>query len=384
MTPPAPPTLASLLEPSLDGATVEQRLLWRCARVAPTAATLAEIRALGDTLDAAGWERLAAQAHRDGVENLLFTQVAAAGLLPALPAPVVERLRERFRANVVQARTLELRLERLLPQLAAAGVAVIPLKGVGLARRAYGGDLRLRPVTDIDLLAHPAEFARWAAVAQAAGFAPLARRGDPLGGHALRFREAQFLSADGLLLEAHLALCRLPAYRRAFADAAIWRRAQPTTLHGVATLTLALEDELRYLSLHYAALHGASRLIWLVDVAELLRAHGAEVDWERLVNETIAWRAAAPLAITLQRAATLLDAPAPPWALGRLRAAAQTRQERQAWRATQIAMADPRRFLAQTRALDRPVERLLLLRSGGAALMRRLPGFAHAWGRSRP
>lgn len=367
-----PPTLASLLAPSLDDATVEQRLLWRCARVAPSAATLAEIRALGDTLDADGWERLATQAHSDGVENLLFTQVAAAGLLPALPASVVERLRERYGAVTLLARKLELRLERLLPQLAAAGVAVIPLKGVGLARRAYGDDLRLRPVTDIDLLVRRAEAARWREAFQTAGFAPLARRGDPLGGHALRFHEAQFLSADGLLLEAHLSLCRLPAYRRAFADDAIWSRAQPTTLRGVATLTLALEDELRYLSLHYAALHGANRLIWLVDVAELLRLRGGEVEWERLVDESIAWRVAAPLAITLRRAATLLDAPAPPWALAKLRAAALTRPERQAWRAAQAPMANPRRFLAQTQALDSPLERLLLLRSGAASLTRRL------------
>ena len=355
-----------------EAARPEQRLLWRCARVAPSPATLAEIRALGATLDADGWARVVARAEREGVENLLFTQIAAADLLPIMPTAVIERLRERWGAVTLLARRLELRLEQLLPELAAAGVAAIPLKGVGLARRAYGGSLSLRPVTDIDLRVRPSDAAAWRAVFPSAGFAPLAGRGDPLSGHALRFHETQFVSVNGLRLEAHLSLCRLPAYRRAFAEAAIWRRAQPTTIHGVAALGLALEDELRYLSLHYAALHHASRLIWLVDVAELLRTRGNEVVWERLVEETIAWRCAAPLAITLQRAAALLDAPAPPWALERLTSAALTRPERRAWLAGQAPMSDWRRFLAQTLALETTTQRLLLLRSGGASLAKRL------------
>lgn len=365
-------SLESLLEPPVEQAGAEERLLWQCARVTLSDATLAEMRRLGALLDAAGWERIAARAERNGVENLLFTHSATAGLTQELPASVTLRLRQRYGAVTLTARRLERRLESLAPLLEDAGVAVIPLKGVRLARRAYGGAITLRPTTDIDLLVRREDAPHLGAAFRAAGLLPIGERGDAQSGHALRFREMQFRDANGLLVEAHLSLCRHPAYRKAFPAARIWANAQRVTIHGVSLLTLALDDEVRYLSLHYAAQHQANRLIWLVDIAELLRMRGADMPWERFVDETIARGVAAPVAVTLLRAQALLGAPVPQWVCARLKAAALRPTERRAWDDTQARMNDWRRFLAQTMALDTTAERLRLLRSGGASLTRRL------------
>lgn len=364
--------LATLLEPTRDGASAEQRLLWRCSRVTLSDDALSDVRQLGAQLDADGWARAVTLAERDGVENLLFTHISAAGLAATLPAAVTLRLRERYGAITLHARRLERRLEALLALLAAEAAPAISLKGVGLARRAYGGAITLRPVTDIDLLVRREDEARWSAAFRAAGFAAVAGRGDAMSPHALRFHELQFRDGRGLLLEAHTSLCRTPSYRRVFPQAEMWARARPSTILGAPTLILAPEDELRYLSLHYAALHRASRLIWLVDVAELVRAQGAAWSWERFVRETVTRGGAAPVAITLARAATLLDAPVPRWVIERLTTAAQTRAERQAWAAAEAPMDDWRRFLAQTLTLDTAAGRLRLLRSGGVALSRRV------------
>lgn len=369
MRQPAAASLAALLTPDVMAASVEERLLWRCGRVAPPADALAEIQRLGARLDAAGWERVVTLALRNGMENLLFTHIIAAGLGPSLPEPMTRRLRERFGARTLLARRLELRQDALLAQLASVGATAIPLKGPRLARRYYGG-VTLRPVHDIDLLVHAEDAPRWTEAFRATGFLPMNSRGELMGGHALRFRELQFFDASGLHIEAHLALCRLPAYHQAFRQ--VWSRAQPMTVNGVTALSLAPDDELRYLCMHYAAQHQGSRLIWLVDVAELLWARGDGLDWERLVEETLALRIAAPVAITLLRAQALLDAPVPRWAGERLRAAALTSPERRAWTDSQMRMTDWRRFLAQTLLLDGASERLRLLRSGGASLLRRL------------
>lgn len=366
---PAVASLEALLTPDLTQASVEERLLWRCGRVAPSSSALADIQRLGSTLDAAGWDRVAALAQRNGMENLLFTHVSAAGLGPSLPEPTALRLRERYGALTLLTRRLEQRQDALLAQLTSAGVAAIPLKGPRLARRFYGG-VTLRPVNDIDLLMHADDAPRWSEAFQAAGFQPINDLGDLKGGHALRFREALFFDASGLHVEAHLALCRLPAYHRAFDHA--WERARPVTVNGVTALGLDPDDELRYLCMHYAAQHHGSRLIWLVDVAEALRARGDRLDWERLVEETVALRIAAPVAITLLRAQALLDAPVPLGAGARLRAAALTAPERRAWADAQLRMTHWRRFLAQTMLLDNANERLRMLGSGGVSLLRRL------------
>ncbi len=360
-----------LLSPERVEASAEQRLLWLCARVTQRETTLAEIHRLGATLDADGWARVVALARQHGVENLLFTAITAARLTTSAPDEQTRALSEGYRAVALQARRLEYRLETLLPLLAAADAPVIPLKGAGLARRYYSS-VALRPVTDIDLLVHAKDSSRWDGVFRQAGFTPTDGDGDPRSGHALRFREVRYRDANGMSLEAHLALCRHPAYQRAFPLPEIWARARSTSLNGVPMLTLAPEDELRFLSLHYTVQHRASRLIWLVDVAELLRTHGSAIDWEPLVEQAIACRFAAPLAMTLLPARAWLEAPAPKLVCMRLRAAAQTAPERRAWADSQAKMDTWRRFLAQRHTLDTVGERLGLLRSGGAAAMRRV------------
>lgn len=359
-----------LLWPERVAASAEQRLLWLSARVTLPDATLAEIQRVGATLDADGWARVIALARQHGVENLLFTAITAAGMTASAPSEQVRALSVRYRAVALQARRLEYRLETLLPLLATANAPVIPLKGAGLARRYYGS-VTLRPVTDIDLLVHAKDASRWDATFRHAGFTPTDGDGDLHSGHALRFREVRYRDANGLSLEAHVALCRHPAYQRAFPLPEIWARARSTSLNGIAMLTLAPEDELRFLSLHYIVQHRASRLIWLVDVAELLRTHGGAIDWESLVEQAIASRFAAPLAMTLLPAQAWLETPVPELVRRRLRAAAQTALERRAWDDSQAKMHTWRRFLAQRHTLDTVSERLGLLRSGASSAVRR-------------
>lgn len=360
-----------LLTPKWTAASVEQRLLWLSARVSLPDATLVAIRQASAALDADGWARVVALARQHGVENLLFTAISAAGVVTSAPGEQMRTLSERYRAVALQARRLDYRLETLLPLLAAADTPVIPLKGTGLARRYYGG-VTLRPVTDIDLLVHAKDALRWDAALRLAGCTPSNGGGDPHSGHALRFRELRYHDASGISLEAHLALCRHPAYQRAFPLPEIWERARSTVLNGVSMLTLAPEDELRFLSLHYTVQHRASRLIWLVDVAELLRIHGSAIAWEPLVEHALRNRFAAPLAMTLLPAQAWLDAPVPEDVCAQLHAAAQTAPERRAWADSQAKMDTVRRFLAQRHTLDTVTERLKLLRSGGASVMRRI------------
>jgi putative nucleotidyltransferase-like protein len=363
--------LAGLLSPTQDGAALEERLIWRCAHVTLTPAQLAEVAALGARLDEPAWERMVALAQANGVGNLLFTHIAAAGLLSRAPESVIARLRQRYGAVIVATRRMEVALARLLPQLYDAQGPVIIVKGITLSRRLYG-NIALRPISDIDMLARPERAPRWIAALRAAGFEPVAGKSQRLSKHVLRFREMQFQNASGQVVEMHVNVCRYPDYQRAFPAGEVWARARPLEGMNGHALSLASADELCFLCMHYAVQHQIGRLIWLVDVAEIVRRVPDEQSWDALVEDIIARGAAAPVAVTLAQARALLDAPMPINAWERLRSAALEPAERRAWASATRPMSGARWYLSQLRAVRTPMERATLLWNGGAALTRRL------------
>src|SRR5262249_51417634 len=105
---------------------------------------------------------------------------------------------------------------------------------------------------------------------------------------------------------------------------------------------LCSADELRYLCYHYAAQHREERLIWLVDIAELVRALPEGWDWDEFCAETIQRDLAMPVATSLRRAERWLGLEVPAEALAALCRAASRPQERRAWRAARAGRSELR------------------------------------------
>ena len=363
--------LATALSPTRDGAARDLRLLWLSARVTPSESALAEIAQMGAELDSADWERLLVLARENGVGNLLFTHITRAGLLPRVPAEVIGRLRRDYGEVAISARRLELTLARVLPMLQEAGAPAMVVKGLALSRRLYG-NVALRPISDIDLIVHPHHGQTVAATLSQAGFMPISGKSEPLSRHALRFRELQYQDAQGQVIEVHVTPCRYPAYQRAFAPDRIWAAAVPLAGVPGAGLALAPPDELAFLCMHYAVQHRIGRLIWLTDVAEIVRRIPDAPAWDALIADVVARGVTAPVAVTLARAWALLNAPIPDAALDRLRSAALAPAERAAWDSALREMSGLRWYLSQLRVVRTPLERATLLWNGAGALAGRI------------
>jgi hypothetical protein len=367
----APLDLVALLHPSHENASRESQLLWLCARVSASANDLMEIARLGSELKDSDWEQLMERARLNGVENLIFTRVAEASILPSAPPDLARRMRQRYAQVTIATRRLECVLERLLPRFQAARAPVVVLKGMALARRLYP-ELALRPISDIDLLVRPEDLTRWEPALRAEGFEPEMSKSEPLSKHVLRFREMQFRDARGQMIEAHVALCRYPAYRQAFAPRALWGAARPLPGAAGGALALAPDDELAFLCLHYAVQHRIGRLIWLTDVAEIARRIPDAQAWDALAEQVAIRGVAAPVAVTLAHARALLDAPVPDATLERLRSAALEPAERHAWASATRSMSGLRWYLSQLSVVRTAGERATLLLNGGAALAGRV------------
>jgi hypothetical protein len=89
----------------------------------------------------------------------------------------------------------------------------------------------------------------------------------------------------------------------------LWQQLQRTSLGGVSVRTLALEDLLLYLCMHGSRHHWA-RLLWVCDVAELIKVHG-ELDWTSVLERAQRLGCQRMLGLGLLLATELLGAKLP-------------------------------------------------------------------------
>jgi hypothetical protein len=256
------------------------------------------------------WETLSVLAMRHGVAPLLWHRIKQKGLEGIVPSPVAERLRTAHRQNAVRNLSFYGELRRLLAELRKEGIPLIPLKGIFLAEAIYD-HIGLRPMSDIDVLARPADLARIVGILEGMGYARSTTCSDHHLPPLIRKGVASF--------EVHWALTPPNAYYHIDPEG-LWERAAPATLAGCEVLALSPEDLLLHLCVHTSCHHRFDRgLRDLCDIAETISRFGPALHWEVLINRTVhrGWQRGVYLALRLAR--ELADAKVPEEVLETLR-----------------------------------------------------------------
>ncbi len=263
-------------------------------------------------LDWAEIERIALQ---HGLAALVYQGLRSVEL--AQPPAWLDRLRALAQQGAQQSLLLAGELIRLLRALDAAGIAVLNLKGAVLAAAAYG-NLALRQFVDIDILVQPRDLPRARDV--------LATHGYQCDEQIDRARESDYLRLQhhysyrrpgGVLVELHFKL-RERFFAFAIDHDAIWRRSVEAELGGLRVRCLAPEDAVLTLCAHGAG-HCWERLIWVCDIAALLRAN-PQLRWAELLARAEALGGMRMLLLGLLLAHDLVGAELPPEVLARARA----------------------------------------------------------------
>jgi hypothetical protein len=341
------------------------RFVRLCGRRSLPPALADQLRELGAGLGSAEWPQALIIATAQGMAPLVFLHAARVGVLAGMPPEVAGGLGDSYRQTLVTNRGLQREQEAILVALAARGVAAIPVKGITLATRYYG-DLALRPIHDIDLLVQRAEIGQAGKILKGLGYAPQHKDLRPGNFAALFETDLGYARDVGPKVELHWELTHCAAYRRGLSAGDAWRRAQVTELHGRTIQHLSPGDELRFLCVHctvdHPVAHAGIRLIWLVDIAELVRALPNEWDWPGFVQETIALELATPVAVALAHCQALLDLDLPPDALQALRTAAAAPEERTRWRTARPDLFGADGLWAHVGALQDAGELATLLR----------------------
>jgi Uncharacterised nucleotidyltransferase len=247
----------------------EAALLLACARTHASLGDQERIRRLAaEPLDWVATEWLA-DAH--GVLPLLAQRLEAHAS-GEISATVRSRLRQRMLVHAARSLVLTRALVDLLTALSSRGILALPYKGQALAAVAYGSTV-LRQPGDLDILVPDDQLARAHAVLlehgfrdQLAGIHPDARLS--------HYQHAMIREGDTILVELHWAFA--PRYFRFPLSPQMLER-EPLLLDSRQVETIAPADLLVVLCVH-GGRHLWSRLGWIVDIAEILRAR-PEVEW---------------------------------------------------------------------------------------------------------
>jgi hypothetical protein len=212
---------------------------------------------MAELLAPVSWEALGKLLIRLRLVELVGTalQELAAPALPDEFSPWVEQSR---RSTSRRAAVHELVLERVLAALSAVDIRAAPLKGVTLAREAFGR-VDLRASADLDVLVYARDLHRASAALVELGWAPPE---DVVGSDGLPLHHFRLYSDKAPTVELHW---RMAWYERDFCEAAL-DRALPVS----GSVRLRPDDHLALLLIGYAR-DGFRGLRVPADIAALTR-----------------------------------------------------------------------------------------------------------------
>ncbi|MCI0396934.1 MAG: nucleotidyltransferase family protein [Chloroflexi bacterium] len=235
--------------------TAEEHLLLRAIHSLITGRPFTEIPAL--SID---WERLFQLAAGHNLVPVIEATLPRQGIPDGVAAKILhEARRRRMRAAVmVEA------FQELHQRLAAAGIRVMPIKGIALAHTVYPS-ITLRYFDDLDLLVPPGAGPAALTVLQESGYHPHPNVPRPEWHHLPPYVH----NRHHTMIEIHTDLVR--RIRPGWDVEQIWQRARPGQIAGLETWLMAGEDALVYTALH--ARHNLyNRLSFMIDAALLARA----------------------------------------------------------------------------------------------------------------
>ena len=184
------------------------------------------------------WPRILERAYSHEIYPLLYRNLLGLGF-PNVPEAVQSELKGLYLANALRNQLLAEELARLLGLLEAAGIGVIPLKGVALAQLLFG-DPAARVCSDIDILVPAEEVVRARRIILANGYSSRFSE-DFFARHQLHTMAECALVAEKkpltYLVELHWTLMQDSAKDSA-AVAELWSQARPRISSGSALCSL--------------------------------------------------------------------------------------------------------------------------------------------------
>lgn len=268
----------------------------------------------------ADWGKIRRLARSNRMTGLVFDGLDRSGLLSSLPEEVREGFEAEYFHQVTGIRSALALAADLADRFAAAAVPLVILRGLALGLTVYPRPF-LRPFSDLDLLVLKSDLDRAKAIFEEAGLlkAPGTFPDRYFQRHHLHL--AYFHPPTGFPVELHWAFDH-PYTLSRIAYPELFDRRREETFEGATIPVLGEEDRLITLALHLvkhipflpelleekefpSLLLKGRWLLWVLDIRQVIRAGGGEVDWDSLVERSVRWNLAEETAVGLRAAAAI-------------------------------------------------------------------------------
>lgn len=250
------------------------------------------------------WNHITKLAYNHGVAPLLYSNLSKIGVDSVLPG----ELKALYYITASRNNSLMIETSKVLKAFNNANIRSIILKGIHLTKIIYK-NLALRPVADIDILVSKSDLPNVIDILAEFGYV-LPEHHLPIEVFTKYHFHLTFMSKENnhAIFEIHWDL--RDSFKYSPTDiSGIWNSAQEVELSGVKTMTMAQEDLLIYLCQHLDR-HGymnrficrrqdsynfifsrqsMDRLIWFVDIFEMLNKYGDSINWNRVIEKTEKW-----------------------------------------------------------------------------------------------
>ncbi|MBI5099227.1 MAG: signal peptidase I [Nitrospirae bacterium] len=205
------------------------------------------------------------------------------------------KLRRDYLYTAAKNTLLYSEFSRVVASLRNGKTDVIAMKGAVLAELVYQ-DIGMRSMSDVDLLIRKEDISKADAVLNSLGYnavdpSPFDSIEDPNNYLTTRDYRSRNPMHPSFHIHWHMVNSSIPApYSSRIDMNEIWEDAVLTEIAGIQIRTMSPHHFLIHLSEHAMRVtHSASRLIYLIDVAVLIKRYGNELDWYKTVQASKAY-----------------------------------------------------------------------------------------------
>lgn len=250
-------------------------------------------------LSSQDWSNLLALAAMQRITPLLWHRLKRENLETLVPEAAAAQLQEAAGRNTFNNLRLNGEISKLLAVLEKENIPLILLKGIVMANAIYE-NIGLREMNDIDVLAHPGDLERIAAILTGMGYQPM----KPLD---VKYSIQAEHHLPGLIKKGHAKIevhwnITHPGKPYSMDPRGLWERAMSMQIAGHNTLMLSAEDLLLHLCLHTSYLHPFTfGLRPFCDIAEIIDHFGSALDWQMVADRAVSqkWQRGVYLALRL-------------------------------------------------------------------------------------